>query len=132
MIGSRDAGRRGPAARTTAGQRPALPSSSEVPLGFQQLGIQDSGSSSSADGVVGQYRELPVENAARAKPSNRRGHASTHIDVETRLWTVIGLEVDDRLLGSTRQLEFLRFGLVAVPCGDDFFRLRFLLQANRD
>src|SRR5579864_1066698 len=104
--------------------------SSQVALGLEQFGVQDGGSGSATNRVVREHGELPVENAAGTKASHDRRHAGAGIDVESRLRAIVGLDVDDRTLGSAGKLQFLRLGAVAVPGGNDFVGLGLGLQPN--
>src|SRR5215472_7970878 len=99
------------------GEQPALLQvhSSQVSFGFQQFGIQDGGACGSANRVVRQDCEFPVQYRARTQAPNCCGHARAQIDVETGLWTVVGFEVDHWLFRRARQLQFLRLGAIAVP-----------------
>ena len=54
----------------------------------QQLGVQDGGAGGSANGVVREHGELPVEHVAGAQAADRDGHAVAAIAVEARLRTV--------------------------------------------
>ena len=79
-----------------------------------------------------EYGKFPIEHAARTEPSDGSGHSGAHVNVEARLRTVGGFEINDRPIGSAGQFQFLGLGAIAVPRSDDFLRLGFSLQPDRD
>src|SRR4051812_35985908 len=71
---------------------PALQGGSfgEVPMRMKQLGIQQSRSRGSANDVMREHRELPVEKITGPETPDGDGHTGTGINVETRLRTIAG------------------------------------------
>ena len=86
----------------------------------QQFGVQDGGSGGSANGVVREHGELPVEHVAGAQAADGDGHAVAAIAIEARLRAIRLRSPLDGLIGSGGQIlagERLELG----PCGQNVF-----------
>ena len=84
--------------------RAALGDRFQLTQAGEQLGVQDGGSGGSANGVVREHGELPVEHAAGAQAADGDGHAVAAIAIEARL-RAVGLRGPlDGLLGSGGQI----------------------------
>jgi hypothetical protein len=69
----------------------------------EQFGVEDGGSGGSANGVVREHGELPVEHRAGAQAADGHGHAVAAIAVEARLRAIVLRRPLDGLIGSGGQ-----------------------------
>src|SRR4029077_2721052 len=67
--------------------------SPQVPLGLQQLRIQQRRPGCAADRIVRKHRELPIQHLAGAQPPYRGRHPCSAIHVKPRLRTIVSLQV---------------------------------------
>src|SRR5215831_314160 len=86
--------------------------STQVSLRAQKLAVQNGCAGGATDGVVGENREFPVEDATWTQASNHGRHALAAIPVQPRLGPVRRAVINHRLLGSGRKFQFLRQALV--------------------
>src|SRR5579884_680372 len=64
------------------------PASIEIAPGLQKFGVQQGGPGRTANGVVRQHGEFPVEHGARTQAADRCRHPVAAIHVEARLRAV--------------------------------------------
>src|SRR5580658_9452514 len=86
----------------------------------EQLCIQNGGAGGSANGVVREHGELPVEHRAGAQAAHGNGHAVAAVAVEARLGTVGLRSPFDGLIGSCGQLLTSK-GTELSPGGEQVF-----------
>src|ERR1035438_3902751 len=102
------------AAKTPATRSPALPirvvdgALGEEPFGVHQLGVEDGGAGGSADCVVAECDELPVEYRAGAQAADECCHASVAFGVFAGFGAVLFRHVLYGMFGSAREIVLLR------------------------
>src|SRR5256885_15057458 len=76
---------------------PALPGGSfrQISLRMEQLSVQQGRARRSADHVVREHSELPIEKIARAQAPDGNRHPGARVDVEAWLRAVGGAHVDN-------------------------------------
>src|SRR5260370_37811308 len=102
--------------------------SRQVSLHFQQFGVEPRSSGRPANRIVREHGEFPVKHAAGAQLSYSCGHAVTTIHVESWLWAIARIQVQDWNLRSAGESLFLRNAAESRPRAKYLCRLGFVLQ----
>src|SRR6185437_10266553 len=112
----------------------ALPAagSIEISLRFEQFAVQNGCTGRTADSVVGEHGESPVEYVAGSQPPNHGRHAASTVSIKPRLRPVRSRIVVDGLLRCRRQIELLRRAAEFIPRANDLFSAGRFAELHRD
>src|SRR6266536_4635376 len=89
-------------------------------------------SSSSANGVVREDCERPIQHVAGTKPPHSSRHAMAEVHVKAGLRTVVSIDIADRNLRSRGELLLLRNTAERRPCVENVCGTGLLLQLDRN
>lgn len=78
-----------------------------IAMGFQQFRAEHGAACRPSDRIMGESREFVVIHSVLPKPSHADAHALLKIHIQRNLGTVIFLQVLDKLLRRTGQLQTL-------------------------